>query len=184
MVTRSEAFELLQRHVENPNLQKHCLATAVAMESLAKKFNADIEKWYITGLLHDIDYVQTANNPERHSLDAVEILEDLGMPADLIYAVKVHNEMHGLPRESLLDKSLYAVDPLTGLIVACALIRPEKKLEVIDCDFVLNRFHEKSFAKGANREQICSCSEFGVNLEDFFQIVLDSMKSVSKDLGL
>ncbi len=184
MIGRVEALELLQRYVENVNLQKHCLATAIVMESLAKRFNLDSEKWYVTGLLHDIDYMETADEPDKHSLKAAEILNDLGMPEDLIYAIKVHNEMHGFPRLSPLDKALYAVDPLTGLIVACALICPDRKLDPIDMEFVMKRFNERSFAKGANREQILSANELGLSLEQFIEISLNAMKSISKDLGL
>jgi predicted hydrolase (HD superfamily) len=112
------------------------------------------------------------------------MLKDLGLPEDIVYAVKVHNGAHDLPRESLMDKSLYASDPLTGLIVAATLIHPRKKIAAVDVDFVINRYQEKSFAKGADREVIASCSEMNLELEEFIRVALDGMKSISDDLGL
>ncbi len=184
MITRQEAFSVLKKEVSNANLQKHCLATEVVMKSLATKLGEDEEKWSFAGLLHDLDYSKTADEPERHSLLAAEMLEKLDVPKDIIYAVKVHNEVHDLPRKNLLDKALYAVDPLTGLIVACALVSPEKKLKSIDTPFVLNRFKEKSFARGANREQIATCEDLGLSLEEFVQIGLEAMQSIDEELGL
>ncbi len=184
MLSTTEAVELLNKYIENENLKKHCFATQVSMEYLARKLGEDEKKWSIAGLLHDIDYTETFNNPEQHGLVGSEILEKLGLPEDIVYAVKVHNEMHNLPRKSLLDKVLYAVDPLTGLIVAAALIRPEKKLSVLDVPFLIKRFNEKSFAKGACREQIASCKDFAFSLEEFMGVVLEAMQSIDKKLGL
>lgn len=96
----------------------------------------------------------------------------------------VHNDAHGLPRNTLMDKALYATDPVTGLIVVSALIRPEKKLAAIDVPFLMNRFYEKSFAKGARRDQIAACSELGLTLEDFLELSLEAMTGISRELGL
>jgi putative nucleotidyltransferase with HDIG domain len=181
---REEALKLMKQHVTNKNLQKHCLATEIVMKYLAKHFGEDEEKWALAGLLHDIDYEQTADDPKRHSLVGAGMLEDIGLDGDIVYAVKVHNDAHGLPRNSLMDKALYATDPLTGLIVAGALIKPEKRLAAIDVPFLVNRIAEKSFARGANREQIKSCADFGLSLEEFMEIGLEAMQSTSKDLGL
>lgn len=181
---REEALNLMKRYVTNKNLQKHCLATEVVMKYLARHFSEDEEKWALTGLLHDIDYEETADDPQRHSLVGAQMLEEMGFPGDIVYSVKAHNEAHGLPRISLMDKALYATDPLTGLIVAGALIKPEKKLSAIDVPFLINRFGEKSFARGANREQIKSCSDLGLSLEEFMEIGLKAMQSIPKDLGL
>ena len=181
---REEALKIMKKHVTNKNLQKHCLATEVVMKYLARHFGEDEAKWALAGLLHDIDYEQTADDTKRHSLVGAGMLEEMGLAEDLVYAVKVHNDEHGLPRNSLMDKALYATDPLTGLIVAGALIKPEKKIAAIDVPFLINRMAEKSFARGANREQIKSCLDFGLSLEDFMAIGLESMQSISKDLGL
>ncbi|MGM0438510.1 MAG: HDIG domain-containing metalloprotein [Bacillota bacterium] len=181
---REEALELVEKNIDQNNLVKHCLAVEAVMERLAKYFDKDEEKWALAGLLHDIDYEETKDDPERHSLVGAEMLEDLGLGEDIVYAVKVHNGEHDLPRKSLMDKALYASDPLTGLIVASALIHPDKELEGVDTDFVMNRFEESSFAKGADREVIASCEEMGLELEEFIGLALEGMKSISDELGL
>lgn len=181
---REEAVKLLKKHLKNKNLFKHCLAVEAVMRGLAEHFKEDTELWGIAGLLHDIDYEETKDDPHRHSIVGAEMLEELGFPEDLVYAVKVHNEAHGLARKSLFDKALYAADPVTGLIVASALISPEKRLKAIDVNFLANRFKEKSFARGANREQIASCSDIGLELEDFLELSLKAMQSIDKELGL
>lgn len=183
-MTREEAFVALKQHLKNKNLINHCVAVELVMRRLAQRFDQDQDKWALAGLLHDIDYEQTKDTPEKHSLLGAEMLEELGLPTDLIYAVKVHNERHGLPRESLMDKALYAIDPLTGLIVAGALIKPEKKLSAVDVHHLMKKFHEKSFAKGARREQIAACSELGLELEEFIGLGLEAMQAGAADLGL
>ncbi|MDN5348508.1 MAG: uncharacterized protein PWP65_2073 [Clostridia bacterium] len=181
---RNEALNLLKKHVKNKNLLKHSLAVEAVMRALARHFGEDEEKWGLAGLLHDIDYEQTKDDPTRHSLVGGEMLAELGLPEDIVYAVKAHNGYHGLQRESRMARALYATDPLTGLIVAGALIKPEKKLAAIDVPFLLNRYHEKSFARGANRETIASCSELGLTLEEFMQIGLEAMQGIAGELGL
>ncbi|HHX50336.1 MAG TPA: HDIG domain-containing protein [Clostridia bacterium] len=184
MLTREEALKLLKKNLTNKNLQKHCLACEAVMGALAVRFEEDQDLWRLAGLLHDIDYEETKDDPERHSLLGAEMLSELGLPPEMIYAVKVHNEIHGLPRKNLLDKALYATDPVTGLIVAAALIRPEKKLSIVDVPFLLNRFQEKSFARGANREQILACSDLGLELGEFLEISLQAMQGIARELGL
>lgn len=184
MLNRKEAHELLLKHMSNKNLLKHTYAVEAVMRELARYFGEDEELWGIAGLLHDIDYEDTKDDPARHSLVGGQMLEDYGFPPEVVYAVKVHNDYHGLERKSLLDKALYATDPLTGLIVAGALIRPEKKLEPVDVAFLINRFGEKSFARGARRETIASCSDLGLTMEEFFELGLKAMKGIHKELGL
>jgi putative nucleotidyltransferase with HDIG domain len=181
---RENALKLVKQHVKTRNLVKHMLATEAVMASLARRLGEDEEMWALAGLLHDIDYDKTSDDPDRHSLLGGELLEELGVDEDIVYAVKAHNECHGLPRESLLDKALWAVDPLTGLLVAAALIHPEKKLAAIDVGFVMNRFKESSFARGANRDQMKSCLELGLALEEFVEIGLEAMQGISSELGL
>jgi putative nucleotidyltransferase with HDIG domain len=183
-MTREEALLKVKDHVKNPNLIKHMLATEAVMRALAERFGEPADRWALAGLLHDIDWDQTANLPDQHGLIGAKILEDLGVDGDIVYAVKVHNERHGLPRISMMDKALYAADPVTGLIVAAALIHPEKKLAPIDAQFVINRFGEKSFAKGANREQIKSCTELGLELDEFIEIAITAMKRIATEIGL
>lgn len=183
-LSREEAMNLLTAQVKQKNLIKHCLAVEAVMIRLAKHFGEDEGKWALAGLLHDIDYDQTAKDPERHSLVGADYLAEQGLDESIVYAVRVHNEVHGLPRKSLLDKALYASDPLTGLIVASALIHPKKKLQAIDPAFVLNRFKEKGFAKGASRETISTCQEMGLSLEEFVTLGLAAMQAAHRELGL
>lgn len=183
-MTRETALKHVKENIKNKNLLKHMLATEAIMKGLAEKFGKDIEKWGIAGLVHDIDLSVTTDDPVRHSIVGSHMLKELGYDDEITYAVKVHNDAHGLERKSLLDKALYCSDPLTGLIVAAALILPEKKLDKIDKDFILRRIDEKTFARGANRDQIKACKELGLSLEEFVSIGLNSMRSISKELGL
>jgi len=183
-ITRGEALKILKKHLKNKNLFKHCLAVEAVMRRLARHFGQDEELWAMAGLLHDIDYEKTKDDPERHSKVGAEMLAELGLPGELVYAVKVHNDVHGLPRKALMDKALYASDPVTGLIVAGALILPEKKLAAVDVPFLLNRFKEKSFARGAKRETIASCEEMGLSLEEFLGLSLEAMQGIAGELGL
>lgn len=184
MMKRDEAYLLLRQHLKNENLRKHSLAVEAVMRGLARRFGAEEELWGLAGLLHDIDYEWTKNDPAHHSLEGAALLEQLGLPAQVVQAVRVHNGYHGLSRESLLDKALYAADPVTGLITAAALIRPEKKLAAVDVPFLMNRFKEKSFARGANREQILTCTGLGLSLEEFLTISLRAMQGIAGELGL
>jgi len=182
---RKEILELVKKNVTNKNLFNHCLAVEAIMAATASELGIDDEKkWAIAGLVHDIDYDLTAGKPERHSLEGAKILEANGFDDDIIYAVKAHNEYHGLELKSFMDVALYAADPLSGLIVAAALINPAKKLCAIDVQFVLKRFKEKQFAKGANREQIANCIELGITLERFVEIGLGAMQEIAAEIGL
>lgn len=184
MMTREEAYSELIKYVDNKNLLKHMISTEVVLIRLAKHFDQNPDLWGMAGLLHDIDYEDTKDQPDVHSLKGAEILKGMSFPDELIYAVKVHNVRHGLPRISLLDKALYATDPMTGLIVAGALIRPEKKLSGVDVPFLRKKFDQKAFAKGADRQQILTCSELGLSLEDFLGYGLEAMQGISSELEL
>ena len=157
------------------------LATEAVMRALAERLGEDGELWGLAGLLHDLDYDLTVDNPERHARQTAEWIDGQVHP-EIIHAIVAHPGHTA--RESSMAKALYAVDPLTGLIVACALIHPDKKLASIDADFVLNRFGEKRFAAGANREQIKACSELGLALEEFVAIGVRSMQGIAGDIGL
>jgi putative nucleotidyltransferase with HDIG domain len=190
--------------VTNKNLFKHCLAVEAIMKGIAVRLNEkaaapdeknfvegnrsvtihDPEKWAMVGLVHDIDYDYTFDRPGEHSLKGAAILEEYGFDADVIYAVKAHNDIHGFELKSAMDIALYAADPLSGLIVAAALITPEKKLKAIDCNFVLIRFREKLFARGAKREQMLQCEKLGLSLQEFIETGLASMQDIDSDIGL
>ncbi len=181
---RDQAWELLQKHLKSVNLLNHSLAVEAIMRGMAERMGEDVDKFGLAGLLHDIDYDFTADDFHRHSLLGAEILTENGLPEDVIYAVKVHNELHGLERKSLLDHALYAADPLSGFITAAALVRPDKKLEEVQLKSLKKRFKEKAFAKGASREQMQTCSELGLELGEFLDLGLQSMKKIAADIAL
>ena len=190
-LNRDQILKLVKEKINNKNLVSHCLAVEAIMRGLAEELNKrdgngglDKDKWAMTGLVHDIDYDQTAKEPEKHSLIGSEVLKDLGFDDDIVYSVRVHNQIHGLPLKSDMDIALYAADPISGLIVAAALIRPEKKLYAVNAGSVFKRFGEKAFARGANRQQIMACEKLGIKLEDFIKIALKSMQKIDKELGL
>lgn len=184
VLTRDEALALMRERLSNVNLQKHTLAVEAIMRRLARRFGADEELWGLAGLLHDIDYEVTKDDPARHSLVAADELAAMGLPAEVVRAVRVHNHYHGIPRETQMDKALHAADPLSGLVVAAALVSPPKRLASIDVPFIVNRFGEKSFARGADRDTIRCCSELSVELDEFVALALEAMQSISGDLGL
>ncbi|HUU55467.1 MAG TPA: HD domain-containing protein [Armatimonadota bacterium] len=180
---RDTALNLLNSNVKNKNLRKHCLACEAVLAALANRLDEDEHAWRLAGLLHDLDYDQTADSPDVHGLPAAKMLEEQGLDSGIVHAVLAHADK--APRESRLDKALWCVDPLTGLIVAAALIRPEKKLAAIDAQFVLNRMKEKSFARGASRDQIRACEvELGLSLEELVATGVKAMQTISGDLGL
>jgi len=179
---REKALKMVKEKVKTGNLVKHMLATEAIMRSLAKKLGEDEDKWALAGLLHDLDYEETKDDEERHGLLSAEMLDAEGVDAEIIHAVKAHAEK--AERRTLMDNAICAVDPLTGLIVAAALIHPDKKLEAIDTGFVMNRFGEKSFARGADRNRISTCSDLGMELEEFIGLGLAAMQEIHEDLGL
>lgn len=183
-MNKQEAINLVKEKIKNNNLIKHCLAVEVCMRTLAEKFGEDVEKWSLAGLLHDIDYEETKDNPEKHSLVGAEILKELGLDNEIVEAVKTHNEMHGIAPESRMAKALYSVDPLTGLIIAATLVLPSKKISEVNTENILNRFKEKAFARGANREIISKCENIELSLGEFVDIGLKAMQSISEELGL
>ena len=185
-MTREEALKTLKENLFNQNLIKHCLAVEAIMRALARRFNeSEEEKWRLAGLLHDIDYEKVKDDLSQHSLVGAKMLEELDLDKDICQAVKVHNEAHGIPPETLMEKALFVTDPLTGLIVAATLVLPSKKIKDLTAENVLNRFKEKAFARGANREIIGKCEELlGLDLEEFTEVGLKAMQEIDSDLGL
>jgi len=199
-MNREEALNLIKEKIKNQNLIKHSLAVEACMRALAQYFGEveedksssspfaiareNEEKWGLAGLLHDIDYEETKDNPNFHSIKGAEFLEKLGLEKEITEAVKTHNEIHGILPETKMAKALYCLDPLTGLIVAATLVLPSKKLKDLTVQNILNRFKEKSFARGAKREIILKCSEINLDLEKFVEICLKAMQKISKELGL
>ena len=178
MITRERAFQLLDEYLQNENLRNHSFAVAYIMEELAKTTNNDTDKWFITGLLHDLDYEETKDNPEQHSLKTVEYLKGEDVDDDVLNAIKAHSCL--AEKNDSLSQHLWASDPISGLVIAAALMNPEKKVEAVKLKSLKKKFKSTSFAKGANREQIADCKDFGMELEDFLQLSIDAMSG--KDL--
>ncbi len=181
---RAEVLESITANVENENLRRHMLATEAIMRALARRFGEDEQEWGLTGLLHDIDVELTEGDMSSHSKLGADLARDLGASEAMVHAILCHNAAHGIPCETRLDKALFCADPLTGLITAAALVRPDKKLAGVEAKSVRKRFREKSFAAGANREQIASCRELGLELDEFIELGLEAMKKIAPSLGL
>lgn len=180
---RSAARNLVEATVKNGNLVKHMLAVEACLRALAARLGGDIEKWGLAGLAHDLDYEQTKDDPVSHGMVSAGILSNHGVDAEVVQAVRAHSG--NVPLQTLLDKAIWATDPVTGLIVAAALMHPTKKLANIDVDFILRRYKEKRFAAGANREQIQTCTaNLGLSLEEFLGICLKAMQDIAPQLGL
>ena len=183
-MTRKEALNSIRANIENENTVKHMLATEAIMRALARRFGEDEEEWGLTGLLHDIDMELTEGDMNTHSRLGADLVTELGASEAMAHAILCHNQAHGIPMETRLDKALSCADPLTGLIIAAALVRPDKKLAGVEARSVGKRFKEKSFAAGVNREQIAQCADIGLGLDEFVELGLEAMKGVAPQLGL
>jgi hypothetical protein len=181
-MTREQALELLQQHLHNKNLVKHCLAVEACMRGLAVHFGQDPEPWGLAGLLHDLDYEYTIETPQAHTEKTAEMLSGKGLDEGILHAIKAHNLR--VEPSSQMDLSLLAIDPASGFIIACALMHPDKKLAGLDLPFMKKRFKEKSFAKGASREQMEGCARLGLELDGFLALCLGAMQKISTQLGL
>ncbi len=179
---RQKALEMIRARVTNDRLIKHMLAVETVMRALAQRLGEDADRWAMAGLVHDIDYDETSRDPEKHGKVGAAYLRDLGFDDEITRAVEAH--AGHIPRETRLDKALYATDPLTGLIVAAALMHPSKTLREVTVEFVMNRFKEKRFAAGADRDQIRTCEKLGLSLDEFIAIGLAAMQGISDELGL
>jgi putative nucleotidyltransferase with HDIG domain len=183
-VTRNEVLDSIRANVENENTIKHMLATEAVMRALACHFGEDEGEWGLAGLLHDIDVELSEGDMNTHSKLGADLARELGASEAIAHAILCHNQAHGIPLETRLDKALFCTDPLTGLIVAAALVRPDKRLAGVEASSVKKRFKEKGFAAGASREQIAQCTAIGLELDQFIEIALEAMKGIAPSLGL
>jgi len=179
---REEALELVQEHLKNKNLVKHCLAVEACMKAVATRLNQDTEKWGLAGILHDLDYELTEKSPELHTTETIKILKEFEVEPEIIQAIQAHAGQ--VPCQSDMDWAIYSIDPLTGLVIAATLMHPSKKLKEIDLGFLKRRYKEKSFARGARREDIEQCQNINLELDEFLSICLKAMQEIDKDLGL
>jgi putative nucleotidyltransferase with HDIG domain len=182
-LNREESWELLCEWTESDSLRKHMLAVEAAMRAYARKFGEDEEKWGVTGLLHDMDY-EKHPTPAEHPMIGVGELDKRGYPEDVLEAIKGHADYLGVPRKTLLARTLYAVDELSGFITACALVRPEG-LEGLKAKSVRKKMKQKSFAANVSREDITrGASELGVDLNEHIDFVVAALRQESDVLGL
>jgi putative nucleotidyltransferase with HDIG domain len=182
-MNRKEALDSILANVQDKNTVKHMLATEAIMRALAKRLGEDEQEWGITGLLHDIDIELVEDDPGSHSTLGADIARELGASETMAHAILCHNESHGIPRETNLDKALSCTDPLSGLITAAALVRPDK-LNGLTAESVMKRFSEKRFAAGVDREQVALCQEIGLELEEFVNLGIEAMKDIAPELEL
>ncbi len=186
--TREEAWNLLCEWTQSPNLRKHALAVEAAMRAYARHFNEDEELWGITGLVHDLDYERFPDMDDEekgHPRTELRLFREWGWPEELIEAVAGHAPFMGVPRRTLLAKALFAVDELTGLIIAVALVRPDKDIRSVKVKSIKKKWKDKRFAAGVNRADIeLGAQELGIDLWEHVRIVLEAMQGIAAELEL
>jgi putative nucleotidyltransferase with HDIG domain len=184
-ISREEALALMEQHIQQDNLRCHCLATEAIMRHLARGFGDDEDLWGLAGLLHDLDYAQTRDDMQRHGLVTESILKELGVHEEICRAIKSHNAAHlGLERSTPFEHALVAAECMTGLVVATALVYPDKKLASVKPSSIVKRMKQKEFARSVNREHIRECELIGIPLDRFAQLSLEAMLPISARLGL
>jgi putative nucleotidyltransferase with HDIG domain len=184
LLSRDEALTLVKKHVSKKNVIYHMLAVEAIMQSTARYFGENEEIWGLVGLLHDMDYEKTEQTPAKHGLVTEEILKGL-VSEDIIRAIKTHNAKYlGVMPESRMEKALVAADAVSGLLVACALVMPSKKLADVKVETAAKKFKDKDFARGADRDRIIVCEEIGIPKEQFFEISLIGLNMIAAEIGL
>jgi putative nucleotidyltransferase with HDIG domain len=186
---RADTLALMHEYTASESLRKHMLAVEGAMRAYAQKFGEDEERWGTTGLIHDFDYERFPNNAhsptEEHPSEGVRLLRARGYPEDILEAILGHAQYCSTPRESKMAKTLFAVDELTGLITATALVRPTKSVHEVDVRSVRKKMKDKAFARGVSRDDVVNgANELGVDLDEHISFVILSMQARSADLGL
>jgi putative nucleotidyltransferase with HDIG domain len=183
-MNREQALSILHEFIKKESLINHMLSVEAAMRFYAEKFNEDIEKWEICGLLHDFDY-EIHPTLDRHPQDGAVILRERNVPEDIILAVLSHAPHTGVPRDELMRKTLYACDEVTGLITACVLVRPSKSIYDLEVKSVKNKWKDKSFAAGANREEMEEgARELGIDLWEHVNNVILAMRKIAPQISL
>jgi putative nucleotidyltransferase with HDIG domain len=180
---RTQAFAEVRERISADNLVFHSVAVECIMAALARRFelpDADVERWALAGLLHDLDYAETGEDPARHGLVTAELLAGR-VDDEIIHAILAHAAK--APRETLMDRALYAADPTTGFIVAAALVRPDKDIHEVQLKSLLKRWKERAFARGASREQMDTCSDIGLTREEFLALSLAAMQGRAAEIG-
>ena len=183
-MSREQTLEFLSHHVKTDMLMKHLLSVEASMIGYARKFGEPEEQWGIAGLLHDFDW-EICPTPEDHPNFGAQILRDHGYPEEMVRAVLTHGDHTGIPRESLMEHTLFAVDELSGFVRAVTLVRPSKSLNDVAPASVRRKMRDKNFAKDVNRDDIVrGAGELGVDLDEHIAFVIESMKPVAERIGL
>lgn len=175
---REQALEELKGRLKSEHLLKHSLAVEAIMKELAFYFKEDIDKWGMAGLLHDIDYDKTAGDPAKHGLVGAEILETLDVESSIVYAIRAHNDYHGIERKRKIDKALYCASPMAVVMNACTAALPSKKVEDLTVEFVMEKIGEEGFIKDIALDQINSCENIGIDLEKFVQVSVKAVQAI------
>ena len=186
---REQTLALMHEYTASDSLRKHMLSVEAAMRAYAEKFGEDVERWGTTGLIHDFDYERYPNSEhsptEGHPAEGVRILRDRGYPEDILRAILGHATYSGVPRDTAMAKTLFAVDELTGLITATALVRPTKNVHEVETKSVRKKMKDKAFARGVSREDVITgAEELGVDLDMHIAFVIAAMQAVAADIGL
>jgi len=187
--SRSDTLALVHEYTASESLRKHMLAVEAGMRAYAGKFGEDEERWGTAGLVHDFDYERFPNNShsptDEHPSEGVRILRAKGYPEDILQAILGHAHYTNTPRETRMAKTLFAVDELTGLITATALVRPTRSVHEVDARSVRKKMKDKAFARGVSREDVINgAQELGVDLDEHINLVISAMQACSADLGL
>ncbi len=181
---RETAYRVVQEHARSDSLRKHLLAVEACMRAYARKLGEDEEKWGIAGLVHDFDW-EVCPTPEAHPTYGTEILRSRGFPEDIVRAVLSHGNHTGIPRESLMEKALYACDELSGFVTAVALVRPNRSLSEVSVSSVKRKMKDRAFAKSVNRDDIIQgAQELGVDLDEHITFIVEALRPVAEQLGL
>lgn len=184
-MTRDEAWTLVCEWIQNPNLRKHLLATEAAIRAYARRFGEDEEMWGVIGLLHDLDYERCPSQEAGHPLVGVDELRRRGVPEAWTRAILSHADYSGIPRETRLEKTLYALDELVGFITAVALVRPSKSLAEVDVAAVRKKMKDKAFARGVNRDDLVNGADaLGIPLDEHIAAVITALQQIAPELGL
>lgn len=186
---RDEALAIVHEYTAGDSLRKHMLSVEAAMRAYAEKFGEDVERWGLAGLVHDFDYEKFPNAAhsatEEHPAEGVRILRGKGFPEDILNAILGHAQYSGVPRESQMAKTLFAVDELTGLVTATALVRPSKNIMEVEARSVRKKMKDKAFARGVNRDDVINgAADLGVDLDEHIAFVIAAMQAVAFSLGL
>ncbi|MGH2387162.1 MAG: HDIG domain-containing metalloprotein [Chloroflexota bacterium] len=183
-MTRAEGLALVREYIKNEGLVRHCLAVEAAMRAYAPRYEGDIEEWGLTGLLHDFDW-EIHPTAEQHPHHGSPILRERGVPEPIIHCILTHAEYLNIPRVTPMEKTLFAVDELTGLITAATLVRPNKSIHDLEVSAVKKKFKDKSFARQVNRDDITQgAAEMGVEMDAHIGVVIEAMRGIAPELGL